>query len=143
MAVRRKKIKFPALGDFEVRVLLSSNVKATSRALHSNAEGDEACCITESEKPGMCWLVFGELPTIDHVAHEAYHAVVAMLQFTGAKREEEVVAHHLGYLVQQIFDFTRVSKVLTVKLGYCKHDPNGAHNSLHAKRADCDEWRSV
>lgn len=106
----RKKIKFPALGGFEVRVILTKNVKATSRALHSNADGDEACCITETDKPGMCWLVFGENPTVDHIAHESYHAVVAMLQFTSAKREEEVVAHHLGYLVQKIFDFTRTSR---------------------------------
>lgn len=106
----RKKIKFPALGDFEVRVILSANVKKTAHALHSNAEGDEAVCITESDKPGMCWLVFCESPTVDHIAHESYHAVVAMLQFTGAKREEEVVAHHVGYLTQKIFDFTRATK---------------------------------
>lgn len=104
---RRKKIKFPALGDFEVRVILSANVKKTAHGLHSNAEGDEAVCITETDKPGMCWLVFSESPTVDHIAHESYHAVVAMLQFTGAKREEEVVAHHVGYLTQKIYDFIR------------------------------------
>lgn len=93
-------------------MVLTKNVKATSRALHSNADGDEACCITESEKPGMCWLVFNEFPTVDHIAHESYHGIMAMLQFTGAKREEEVVAHHVGYLVQQIYDFTRQSRQL-------------------------------
>ena len=111
MTFRKTKIVFPVFNGFQVRVILSSNVENTARALHSSAEDCDAVCITEETKPGMCWLVFEVTPPVDVIAHEAYHAVVAMLQWAGAKREEEVVAHHVGYLAGKIYDFVKEGAV--------------------------------
>ena len=42
---------------------------------------------------------------IDTVAHECLHAVWAMVKWTGARLDEEIVAYHLGFLVGRVFEF--------------------------------------
>jgi hypothetical protein len=41
------------------------------------------------------------------VAHESWHAIYHMLQRIGAEVDNEVVAHCLGYMVDQILSFRR------------------------------------
>jgi hypothetical protein len=39
------------------------------------------------------------------IAHEAYHAICAMLKMAGAAEEHEVVAYHLSYVTDLIMAF--------------------------------------
>src|SRR5205823_3164674 len=41
------------------------------------------------------------------IAHEAWHCVHALLKWVGAQKEDEVVAYHLGYIVDKVTHFRR------------------------------------
>jgi hypothetical protein len=42
---------------------------------------------------------------IGFIVHEAYHAVWRIMEFIGAKHEEEIMAYHLGWLTREIVRF--------------------------------------
>lgn len=44
------------------------------------------------------------------VAHEAWHGIRQMLLYVGASLDNEVVAYHLAYLVDEITDFMTASR---------------------------------
>jgi hypothetical protein len=53
-------------------------------------------------------------PCISLVVHEIYHAIVHMLDFVGAKHDEEVVAYYLSFLVVGVCEFAaKVEEIST------------------------------
>jgi hypothetical protein len=51
------------------------------------------------------WIILPFDAPCSSVAHEAWHAVRRMLDYCGAEQENEVVAYHLGYVVNKIIHF--------------------------------------
>lgn len=58
------------------------------------------------------------------IAHEAWHAVRRMLLHVGAELENEVVAYHLGYVVNHLTNF---------KNGVCKKNNRGLKDVRHKR----------
>ncbi len=51
------------------------------------------------------FIFFTPDTSIGVIAHECYHAISRMLRWIGAKKEEEVVAYHLSYLLDKVLKF--------------------------------------
>lgn len=105
MKNRSTKITFPVFG-YQVRVIFSADVQKTCRRLRENPGECEACFICREDLPHG-YIVFHLAPDEGTIAHEASHAVQEMFRRAGAKRDEEVFAYHLGFLVERIHKFIR------------------------------------
>ncbi len=46
-----------------------------------------------------------------NISHEVYHAICNMFHYIGAEHEDEILAYHIGYLVDEI------EKLKAIKLG--------------------------
>jgi hypothetical protein len=102
----RTDIRFPIFGGYKVRVILARNVERTGQRLHVDLSPPcKAASVTNGTKTG--WIVLG--PEFDEgmIAHEASHAVRAMLAFMGARNDDETFAYHLDFLVGRIHKFLK------------------------------------
>lgn len=98
-------LQFPIFANYQVSVIFTPNIpKAVKKLGGEVSKNTDACFVTKKGCPGEGWLVFGLNPSADAIAHECWHCISALLKFVGAKREEEVVAYHLGYLVGKIHE---------------------------------------
>lgn len=104
MRNRRAKVAFPVFNGYEIRVILSRDIAGTCRRLQAEHSPCDACFV-----PGQHggWLVFGPNPDEGTIAHEASHAIQALFRGVGARRDEEIFAYHLDYLVQRIHKFIK------------------------------------
>lgn len=68
-----------------------SIVDNTTQGLHSH-----------NEESSLSVIFLKKRCTYGTVAHECYHALCAMFEYAGAMIEEEVMAYHLSYLVDEI-----------------------------------------
>jgi hypothetical protein len=100
-------VKFPAW-DFDVKVILTGNVDASIHRRDPNHEDGSAhaACLKNAASNPNCLIVLPYMPGAGTIAHESWHAVRQMLDYCGANYENEVVAYHLGYLVNQITAFS-------------------------------------
>jgi hypothetical protein len=104
----REKIKvvsFPVFDNYEITVVVTDNVKLSrnsrSAAIGANLDKEMyGCHSSVSNGKAFIFLERGVSPGI--VAHECWHGVKRMLESKGAILENEVVAYHLEYLVDQI-----------------------------------------
>lgn len=104
---RRTKIKFPVFNGYEVRVIISADVRRTARRLGAD-DGPCVAFFIAGEKKG--WLVLPKTVDAGTIAHEASHAVAALLSHAGVRRDEETFAYHLDFLVGGIHKFIQRSK---------------------------------
>jgi hypothetical protein len=103
MKTFRHKLRFPVFGDYPVQIVFCDNIhKEAKRAKHVLPSDDGSEEAYTAVTTSGCICVFNRTPDAETVAHEAYHAIVALLKFSGANTEEELVAYHLGYLVGHI-----------------------------------------
>lgn len=108
MTNRRTKVLFPVFNGYEVRVILSQDVKATGRRLNTDLEHAVAALVTNADKPKVSWLVLG--PTgrdPGTIAHESAHAIKALFTCAGVRMDEETFAYHLDFLVGRIHKFVQ------------------------------------
>jgi hypothetical protein len=110
MKNRTTKVKFPVFNGYEVRVILSHDVRATSRRLGAGSDPCVACFIKGGEGDRHGWLVLAQDPDEGTIAHEASHAVQELFRWAGARRDEETYAYHLDYLVGRIHKFVKRGK---------------------------------
>ena len=110
MRNRRTRIRFPVFSNFEVRVIQSRNITATGQRFGVDTSADQAAVITDPAKfPKRAVLVLGMDADEGTIAHEASHAVRAVLNFAGARTDNEVFAYHLDFLVGRIHRFLKGS----------------------------------
>jgi hypothetical protein len=107
MRNQQSRIRFPVFNGFEVRVIIARDIQATGRRLDADLTGCAAAFITNTDKPKRGWIVFGVNPDEATIAHEASHAVRAIMRYAGARVEDEVFAYHLDYLVGKIHKFLK------------------------------------
>jgi hypothetical protein len=53
---------------------------------------------------GLSWILLRHDPKISTIVHETFHVVWRIMEHIGAKFENEVMAYHLGYIVEKITD---------------------------------------
>lgn len=107
MRSHRHNLTFPVFAKYKVTVLFTRDIpKAAARLGVDASKADAAMTITETGTK-RAYIVFPLKPDADTVAHEAYHAISAMLAWAGATPEEETVAYHIGYLVKHITEWSR------------------------------------
>jgi len=110
MRNRRTKFKFPVY-DYEIVVIQANDVERTGKLLGVDFSHTEAGFVTDPKQPLRLWLVFGMNTDESVVAHEASHAIRAMMLAVGARPEDdEAFAYHLGYLVKKLHKFLRREK---------------------------------
>jgi hypothetical protein len=98
----KKSIKFLVFG-YTVDIVFSSNVveSVKKRNVRGNVE-DAAACHIYYESNNKSIIVFSLKPSINEITHEAYHAINQIMLHTGATHDSEVMAYHMGYLVERI-----------------------------------------
>jgi hypothetical protein len=105
-------IEFPVLSKYTVMVNVSKDIKKSILEFPGSdgecKDGVEAMTFAQDEPLSIIFLT--PSVSVGTIAHEAWHAVEAMMKFTGAEIESEMVAYHLGYLVDKIFKFVRKGK---------------------------------
>lgn len=112
---RRRVVDFP-VWNYSVHVILSSNIDLSKNALEKKLDHrvevenrkhiyqDGGVHLAYKGEP-VGWMILGFDSPCSTVAHEAWHAVRRMFEYTGADLDSETVAYHLGYLVEQIIRF--------------------------------------
>ena len=104
-----KTVKFSVLNDYKVKIVLTRNLdKALKSYKHTtdvNSGGETTGGITvhvDCERLSYVFIPYGS--STGSMAHEAYHAIRHMLEECSIELENEVVAYHLGYLMNEIVD---------------------------------------
>lgn len=110
MANRRSTVRFPVFNGYQVRVICARDVERTGKRLGIDLSGARAAFVTDTGHPRKGWIVFEAKPDEATIAHEASHAVRAIMRYAGAKVEDEVFAYHLDYLVDKIHRFLKKGK---------------------------------
>jgi hypothetical protein len=108
---KTKTIPFPVFVDFKVIVEVTSNVgKSALRRKETRKanidERTEAFVITVKEK-FTSYLVLPHNSSPGTIAHECWHIVEDLMEIYELKPESETTAYHLGYLVDEIYKFSR------------------------------------
>lgn len=103
--LRKLRVHFPAWRCY-VQVLLTPNVTETLQEF--GAVDPDAEAVTQYALNGAGSRIILPLkPSAEVVAHEAWHAINHILEFSGAQKDNETVAYHLGYLVGKIDAFVK------------------------------------
>lgn len=121
ITLKRKKRKpllkelvmlFPVFSNFKVTVVIAPDPVAAAyyiadRDYLADPQITEYSEAFTASNPNRGWSIIYLTPDakLGTIAHESYHTVTAMMKMIGAAEEHEVVAYHLGYLVDKIVDF--------------------------------------
>lgn len=111
---REKIVTFPIFSNYTMVIVVTEEKSLMPTVSYIsdrdfNREPDlsptcDAC--TMRARHGHTYIMFTKDATLGTIAHEAWHAIYHMLKdFAGAELEDETVAYHLGYLVDQISQF--------------------------------------
>jgi hypothetical protein len=101
----KKKVEFSAF-DYTVHIVLTEDVLAYAKRRWKGVPFRPAQALHVVPKgTDSSWLLLPYNPTAGEIAHEAWHAVRRMLDDCEAELENEVVAYHLGYLVNVAYSF--------------------------------------
>lgn len=112
----KTKIRFPVFSDYTVHVVVTEDImeaRAELDYLLGPCGGGAASALHSypADHP-VSYLFFNPvLLTYGVVAHETWHCVRAMLEWAGARMENEVVAYHLGYIVDEIHKFLKKKNI--------------------------------
>lgn len=109
---RVKSWHFPVFNNYEIKVVSSNDVKrAVKKFEHTRSVSDEDVEDTLAlhfwvKDEDISYVFIPHKVKISAVVHECYHAIRRMLNVFGVDVDDnEIVAYHLGYLVQQISDW--------------------------------------
>jgi len=104
-------LPFPIFG-YKVTVVIAEDLKSAAYYiadrdyLKDPHPGDGCEAFTISQPDGGYSIIYLKPNAgMGTIAHESYHAVCAMMEMIGASEEHEVVAYHLGFLVEAIVAF--------------------------------------
>ncbi len=109
---------FPVLCDYRVFVVFTEDIGASVDYLadrdnfnlisSDNRLVDCVACHLHPEGRGHSYIVFNPTARAGSIAHECWHMINNLMEFTGVKLDDEFVAYHLGHAVQQVVEFQYV-----------------------------------
>ena len=113
MRARFRKFKFPVFSNFEVRVEITDNIdksfssKKDLESLYDEVRtgSSEAMTVVPEENNQITYIFLPPSASWGTISHECYHAVTNMFEFVNADPDEETIAYHLGYLVDEVCRF--------------------------------------
>lgn len=100
-------VRFPVFANYTVNIVITDDVvksrKSRDAKLGEPYDGVTAQAIHSwpLDGQGSSWLFFTQNVGAGTVAHECFHCVRRIMRWLGADIENEVVAYHLGYLVDK------------------------------------------
>ncbi len=105
---------FPVFSNFKLTVIIAEDVNKAATYISDRefisepkqTEGTEALTASNAVKGYAIIYVKPDAPA-GTIAHESYHAVCAVMKMAGAEEEHEVVAYHLGYVVDLVAAFQK------------------------------------
>lgn len=110
--MRKNKIKvldFSILGHYQVHIELSSNIRAalkkykqTENVNMDDDDEDTDALAIHVKNVSFSYIFLPHNARPGTIAHESWHVVRRMFEHVGADLEDEMVAYHIGYLVDQI-----------------------------------------
>ena len=112
------RVKFPVFSNYTMFVVFSDDLCSARMQRYGDAgaggESDTGAFVSRCSEG--CHIFFKPYAGAGIIAHEAHHAIRALLVWADVKDfDNEVVAYHLGYLVNQITNFQNVVKSLSKK----------------------------
>jgi hypothetical protein len=100
------KIQFPIFSGYQIRVTFTSDIEAAvTKEMGGDWPSDSAAYTVQG--PHGSHIILSHTATAEDIAHEAFHAIWALMKWTGAELEEEVVAYHLGHVVGRIVKWSK------------------------------------
>lgn len=109
-------VRFPVTANYCVRIIVTDHIANSfeKRLGEGKIDGStDGCCYHDHK--GTTWMFLSPKITAGTVAHESFHVMYELLDYIGSKLENEIVAYHLGYLVDQIENFRNAIKSSTKK----------------------------
>lgn len=110
---RHINIKFPVLGEYRVRVVVTSDLKKSLEQHGIPADADDnstyAMAVHE-DGTGYSAIFLPYGANISSVVHESWHVIRRMMEYLGIELDNETVAYHLGYLTEKVYNFLRKGK---------------------------------
>lgn len=104
MKTRTKRIVFPVFKDYEIIVVVTTDLKKAIKRYDSEYDIDEGAAATLLKDDSS--IIFIPICTpLDIMVHESWHAVKNMMDHLELELDHETVAYHLGYVVDQIQRF--------------------------------------
>jgi hypothetical protein len=107
---RTKTIIFPVFGRYRVSIIISTDKNRTKNRLVKKLNG--AFHETDFEalhiwigKENASYLLFQENAKVGTIVHECWHCIRKIMDWAGSDYDDEVVAYHLDYLTQEVYDF--------------------------------------
>lgn len=103
-------VEFPVWSDYIIHAEVVKDIPEATRRYKirgCNHLDHDADAVTIKRDSNMTMIFFKHRPALGTIAHEAYHAICQMLEWAGAKQDEETVAYHLGYTVNCICSFLK------------------------------------
>lgn len=106
---KTKVFKFPVFG-YSVKVVSSNDIpKALLKYKHTenvDFQAGTAALSIHIAGEALTYIFVPHKITLEQMVHESYHAIRKMLDEAGVRLDDnEVVAYHLGHLVQEISDW--------------------------------------
>jgi hypothetical protein len=107
-------IEFPVLSYYVVHVEITVDIRAAMKKYKNIKDladedfpGDNPACAVHVKGENFSFMFFRPNPSINAIAHESWHVVRRIMDHLGADLDNEMVAYHLGYLVEKVFKFVR------------------------------------
>jgi hypothetical protein len=102
-----KDIIFPVFVGYRVHIVFTDDIRKSRIARYGNdGLSEDAAALHCTAQKGNAHLIFDTVKATPSIlVHECWHAVHGLLEWAGADFDNEVVAYHLGYLFQFVFDF--------------------------------------
>ncbi len=103
---------FPVFSNYKVKIVITREPIQVARYIADRdylrePQPREVADAFTTSGHGYSFVYLRPDTEIGTIAHEMYHAVEGLMDFIfpGAKRDEEVVAYHLGYIVDKAVEF--------------------------------------
>jgi hypothetical protein len=108
--IAKDRLEFKAL-DLAVNLVLTTDVEKSTLKIDPKYDGGAT---------GALWIfnpttqdahiILPFRPDMGMIAHECWHCVRRLLRYIGAELDNEVVAYHLGYAVNVVYEFVMENK---------------------------------
>jgi hypothetical protein len=112
MSQRSKTVVFDSWSDYRVVIVIAKDLDAAiAKRMGEDEVPDDldayrAISYHESNV-AKSTIFLRPKPSVADIVHESWHVIFRMMDYLGARIEDEVVAYQLDYLCQQVFDFAR------------------------------------
>lgn len=113
---RKTCVPIPTL-NYDVYVIVTNDFFKASRKLNHEEHdeswyGSTGAVALHTIDKGESFILLKPNASVDHVVHEAWHVIRRMFEWISAELENEMVAYHLGYLVQHTYNILKHKKSL-------------------------------